>query len=92
MNWEKWTISTNLAQRSKDAQRRATDARRRCLTRFVHAVRQHRRAQQRLFEIEHRMERAADAYQRTILAGAQLPPMLSNVLVTAPTVGWDRSA
>ena len=73
---------TNLAQSSKDARRRAVTA-------FLRAVCKDRAAKQRLFDTEDRMERAVEAYQRSPLAGAHLPPMLSTIRGTAHTLCSD---
>ncbi|HET9117963.1 MAG TPA: hypothetical protein VFN75_07810 [Pseudonocardiaceae bacterium] len=69
---------TKLAQWSKDARRRSH-------IRMLDAVRKHRDMKQRLFDTEVRMEYAAADYQRTVLAGAHLPPVLSTIRFTAHT-------
>ena len=82
-----WTIDdrTKLAQWSKDARRRSH-------TRMLDAVRKHRDMKQRLFDTEVQMEHAAADYQRTVLAGAHLPPVLSTIRFTAHTIHSEREA
>jgi hypothetical protein len=74
-----------------DPARWCEDALRRAYERTFYALRKVRRAQQRLFDTEDRMGRADDDYQRTVLAGAHLPPRLSTLRVTARIVRLDRT-
>ena len=65
-----------IAQWSKDARQRSRKA-------MLHQCRQRSRTERRLFDVEERMERAAQEYQRALLAGSHLSPMQAELHVTA---------